>query len=103
MVEPQTGAEHLRAARTLARQAHRLYTAGDRDGAAVLARIGAIHATLAQAAALALPTVVDACGADSWETIEWARAIGVIRDPAPGGDDARPDDHRADTTAGAGA
>ncbi len=79
MSDPHTGAEHLIAARAFAAQAAAAHRDGDLTSAQILAQIGSIHAAVAHAAAAALPIVVATCG-DSWETVEWARAIGFIRD-----------------------
>ena len=82
MDEPHTGAEHLLAACRYAHAAARSRRAGDLTTAGVLANIGQVHATIAHAAAQALPAVTNACG-DSWEIVEWARAIGHLRDGQP--------------------
>ena len=99
MDEPHTGAEHLLAARHYATAAARSRRTGDLATAAVLASIGQVHATIAQAAALALPAVTNACG-DSWDIIAWARAIGHLRDDDPAAATSEAGGDRATASAG---
>lgn len=75
------GAEHYEAAERLLSKALLLRSDSDSTpadpGAAHLVAAAQVHATLALAAATALPTVVEYVG-DVVETTEWAVAVGPL-------------------------